>query len=94
MLDTASERGEERYGAFAAVKEILQKGGEAQLLLRRDGDGTQEGIDHDTSVGNSLQRELTFVVAEAQAERMGEAVPVRLGASRSAGRPRADRAAA
>jgi hypothetical protein len=91
MLNTAAKRGEERHGAFAAVEEVLQEGGEAQMFLWWYGDGAQESINHDASVGDTLRRVLTFVVAKAQAERVGETMPERLGASRGAGRLRADR---
>jgi hypothetical protein len=90
MLDTAAERGEEGHRAFAAVEEVLQEGGEAQVFLRWYGDSAPVGIDHDAGVGDALRRVLSFVVAEAQAERVGETMPERLGAPRGAGRLRAD----
>jgi hypothetical protein len=49
MLNTATKRGEERHGAFTAVKEVIQECCEAQMFLRWCRDGATEGIDHNTS---------------------------------------------
>ena len=80
--------------AFAPVEETLQALGEAELLVGRDGDSAAIGIHDHAGVRDALRRQLSLVVAEAQAEVVGEAVPAQLGAAGSAGRASADRAAA
>jgi hypothetical protein len=92
VLDATAERGEVREGGFPEVKDTLEEACKSGLLLRGNGDGAVEGVDDHAGVRDTLGGELALVVAEAEAELVGKAVPsgLSLGAPGGTGGARAD----
>ncbi len=91
MLVAAAERGEVVDRALAPVEKTFQALGEAEFLLRRNGDSAAESVNDHARVRDALRRQLSLVVTEAQAEVVGEEVPPELGAAGSTGRRQGSR---
>ena len=83
MLEAAAKRGEVRQGSLPPVQERQEDLCELAFLVRRHGEGAQEGVDHEASVDDALRRQLALVVAKAKPQAGSQPVPVPLRGSRA-----------
>ncbi len=65
MLDPAPEGGKVMDRAFASAEKLLETLGQAEFLVRRDGDGAAVGVNDHASVSDSLGWKLSLLVAKA-----------------------------
>jgi hypothetical protein len=80
MLNATPERSKLRERGLMAEEEVLQKGGQAGLLVGRDGDSSVVGVDSHARVDHALGWQLALIVAEAETEVVSQAMPVALRA--------------
>ncbi len=94
VLQAAPEGGDVVCRGAPQGEKLLKAGGQADLLLRWNGERVAKGVHDDARVGDALRGLLPLLVAKSQAQGACEPVPVGLGAPGRAGRTGADGATA